>query len=329
MAHPETQEAAVDPAQMSAADKAAEFESFLEPETDEEEVPEGELDAEAEDELELDEDEEEVEDEAAEPETAIEPPVSLNADEKEAFAQLSPEGQAAWAASEARRNTQVQEATTKASQAQREAEQRAAAADAEAKARYAQQLETIGKQMLPQEPLRQHYPDDVSYLTASREYDRQVAQHKDFMQQVAAIGEEASTEMDQAFIQQRDRELMQIPEVANPETRGEYLDTAFKMASDLGYDQAQLSKTITAQEVKALNDIAVWKTKAEKFDKATANKMKKVRAAKGKNLRPNAAPQGKPRAAKADQAWQRVKQTKDKTAQADAMADWLEASGHL
>lgn len=333
MAHPEGQEAAVSPAQMSVADKAAHFEEFIdlgdeEAEIEDTEASEDEFDGEElpEDDLELDE---EQEDEADEPETAIEAPVSLNASEKEAFAAATPEVQQAWAEAEKRRNTQVQEATTKASQAQREAESRAAAADAEAKARYAQQLEAIGQQLLPVAPDRRQYRDDASYLVAAREYDQQVAQHNSFMQQVAGLAQEADAQMDEQFIQQRDRELMQIPEVANPETRGGYLDRAFGMAEQLGYDKAQLAKTITAQEVKALNEIAEWKDKASKYDNAMQRKMQKVRSAKGKSLRPNAAPQGKPRAARADQAWKRVTSTKDRTEQANAFADYLEATGNL
>lgn len=329
MAHPAAQEAAIAPAEMSASEKAAAFEEFIDlgdEEVEQEHSEEGEEDG---DELPDDLLDEEQEDEGEEPETAIEAPVSLNADEKKAFAAATPEVQQAWADAEKRRNTQVQEATTKASQAQREAEQRAAAADAEAKARYAQQLDAVGKQLLPIAPDRRQFPDNVSFLVAAREYDQQVAQHNQFMQHVADLAKEAETQWDEQFIQRRDRELMQIPEVANPETRTGYFDRAFGMAEQLGYDKSNLMKTITAQEVKALNEIAEWKADAEKFRDAMSRKMQKVRSAKGKSLRPNTAPQGKPRAGRADTAWQRVKGTSDKTEQAAAMADWLEASGHL
>lgn len=330
MAHQPQAEAVDAPAPTSVDEKAADFENFLFPdeeEQDEEPQAEDEPAEDGDEDLEL---EEQQEDEDDEPETAIEPPVSLNAEEKKAFAQLPPEAQQAWAASETRRNQQVQEATTKASSAQRDAEARAAQADAEAKARYSQQLEEIGKAFVPVEPQRAWYQDDVSYLTACRQYDQQTAQHRDFMQQVADLKTEATTEADAAFLQQRDRELMAIPEVANPETRQGYLDKAFDMAAELGYDKSTLAKSISAAEVKSLVEIAGWKDKAAKFDKAMARQMQKVRSAKGKSLRPNAAPQASSRAANADQAWQRVKQSaNNRTAQADAMAEWLEASGHI
>ena len=328
MAHLET-EAADTSAPVSVEEKAADFESYLfDDETDEvegEEQDDSETDEveEAED-VELDQD-----DEDSEPATAIEAPVSLNAEEKEVFAQLPPEAQQAWAASETRRNTQVQEATTKASNAQREAEARAAAADAEAKSLYARQLEEIGKAFVPNEPQREWYRDDTSYLIALRQHDQQVAQHNEFMQQVAGLQDEADTEAQQAFIAQRDRELMTIPEIANPETRKEYLDRAMSVASELGYDPGELAQGMQARDITALAKVAEYKAKAEKYDQAMSKQMQKVRAAKGKSLRPSAAPQDKSRAAKADQAWKRVKSGGSKAQQGEAFAEWLEASGHL
>src|SRR4051812_10036324 len=60
-------------------------------------------------------------DESDEPQEAIEAPVSLNAEEKAKFAALTKEAQQYVADLEARRATQVQTATTKASEAQRTA----------------------------------------------------------------------------------------------------------------------------------------------------------------------------------------------------------------
>ena len=209
MAHPAT-EAASSP--VSVEEKAADFENFLFGEDDEqEEVEEPEVD-EAE-EPELDEEEEQQEGEDDKPEApAIEAPVSLNAEEKEVFAQLPTEAQQAWAASETRRNTQVQEATTKASNAQREAESRAAAADAQARRQYATQLDQFVSNFAPQAPdpsLAQQNPQ--AYIAQEAQYRAQKAQHDDLVQQVRAFGQEADQEAHQTFVQQRDRELMQIP----------------------------------------------------------------------------------------------------------------------
>jgi hypothetical protein len=328
MAHP-AMEAADAPAPTSVDEKAAAFEDYLFPEDDDGEEAEATEDDEAADEAEEATEDEEQDDEADEPDLpAIDAPVSLTAEEKATFAQLPPEAQAAWAASETRRNVQVQEATTKAANAQREAEARAAQADAEAKSLYAEQLAVVAKAYAPQEPNRNQYRDDVSYLTACRAYDTRLAQHNDFMQQVQTMQVEADQQATAAFVAQRDRELLAIPEVSNPETREAYLDKAFSAVEALGYDKAALARTMSAQDVRNLAQIAEWRAKAEKLDQANSRQMQKVRAAKGKTLRPNAAPQAKTRAA--DSAWQRVKGAGNNRDQRDAAtADWLEAQGLL
>lgn len=318
MAHPET-EAATAP--VSVDEKAADFEDFLfgdeqDEEQDEEPAEEGE-------DLELDEADEEVE-----PAPVIDAPVSLNAEEKEVFAQLPPEAQQAWAASETRRNTQVQEATTKASNAQREAESRAAAADAEARRQYATQLDQFIANFEPQMPdpmLAQHNPQ--AYIAQEAQYRAAKAQHDQLVQQVKAFGQEADQEAMQAFVQQRDRELMQIPEIANPETRQGYIDRAMSVAAELGYDLGELSQGMRARDLKALVYVADLKDKAGKYDRAMSKQMQKVRSAKGKSLRPNAT-SGQPR--NSDQSWKRVKEAgKNRQAQNEALADWMEASGIL
>lgn len=338
MAHPATPEAADAPALNSASDKAADFENFLfgddeeeqeEPDATESE-DDGELDPEA-----LDEDADEAGDEEAEPDApAIDAPVSLNAEEKKVFAQLPPEAQQAWAASENRRNSQVQEATTKASTAQREAEARAAAADADAKAIYARQLDQFAQALQPTAPdPRLAQVDPAQYIAQKAQYDAQKAQYEDFVQQVRGIGHEAETEADAAFIQMRDRELMTHPKIANTETRGEFLDGVFKLAQEAGFDPAHVAKNATGPEILAIAAIyerlSQAEDKAAKYDRAMSKQMQKVRAGKARSLRPNAAPHATSRAANADKAWQRVTKTRDSSVKADAFADFLEATGNL
>lgn len=333
MAHPQGEAGDVRAPAKTVADAAAEFENFYFGEGDEEdasdetdeELPEGEeaegddLDA---DELEGDEQEDEA-DEPDEPDTAIDPPVSLNAEEKAAFAAASPEAQRAWAAAENRRNNQVQEATTKASNAQREAEARAAAADAEARKVYAAQLSEFAKALEPQAPppqLAQTNPQ--AYIAAEAQYRAAKAQHDEFVQQVTGIELQADQDAEKAFIEARDRELMQIPEVANPETRDGFFKTAFGVAELLGYDTAELAKGMSARDVKALAKVAELKDKADKYDAAMSRKMQRVRAGK---VRANA-PQGRSHAkarANPAQSWERVKGARSKEQQAAAFADYL------
>ena len=239
-----------------------------------------------------DEDSEEEIDEDDEPEEAIEAPVSLNKTEKEAYAQLPKEAQQFVSQLEARRASQVQEATTKASQAQRDAEQRAAAADAEAKQIYAKQLDQVLETIRPQAPdPRLASQDPARYIAAKAQYDADLAQFAQYEQQVKSLSEEATQALDKGFYEQRERELMAIPEIANEETRQGYLDKAMGAAKKLGYDVSELTQTMDASDVKRLAEVADAFEKAEKYDAAMSRKMKRVRAGKQRTLKPGTAQQ--------------------------------------
>ena len=322
-------EAAPAPAPMSASDKAAAFEQFLDPEDEDQDDNDTDPDG---DEGELEGADLELEDEEAgeaddEPETAIDAPISLNAEEKKAFAAASPEAQQAWAAAETRRNAQVQEATTKASEAQRTADARAAAADAQAQVVYAQQLNEFVKAFEPAAPdTRLAYENPALYIAEKAQYDAAKAQHDDLVQQVRGMAQNAAQTVDQTFLQQRDQELMGIPQVANPETRAEYLEGIFALADEVGFGREQIVGQATAAEVAALGKISerlkAAEGKAAKYDQAMASKMQRVRQGKQRSNRPNAAPQDS-RAAQGNRDWQRVKSATSKEAKAEAFADYF------
>ena len=342
MAHQDTGAASVP---VSMAEKAAAFEETLfadgdpfaddeepegeEPETDEAE--EYEADEEEGDEPEGDEDD----DEGEEPEVpAIDPPVSLNAEEKKVFAQLPVEAQQAWAASETRRNQQVQEATTRASEAQRVAEAKAAQANAQAEARFAEQLKEVVSAFAPQEPDPANYSDIRQYQHAKANYDYAKAQHDQFAQQVAAIGVE-TPEQKAARIQARDAELIKIPEVADPATRDAYIQSAFGVAEELGYDRADLMENMDAGDLKALAQAAKWKADSEELARIRAKSKERVRDKKSgqfKSIKPGAAPHGDPRRGNAVKSFERLKAAKDmkdRNARDAFAADWLEKGGYL
>jgi len=246
-----------------------------------------------EDDLDLSDDEEDgQDDDEDEPDDspAIDAPVSLTAEEKAKFAALPKEAQQYVADLESRRAIQVQTATTKASEAQRSAEQAAARADAQAKAVYAQQLKAIGDTLAPQMPdpqLAQY--DPAAYIAQKAQYDAAKAQHDEFMQQAESLGTDAGQAMTQAEIQQRDSELMAIPEVANEATREEWFKKALGAADVLGLDRSQMDHA-TAAELKALRQVADWREKAEKYEAATARQMQRVRdGKKTRTTKPNAA----------------------------------------
>jgi hypothetical protein len=324
---------------VSMAEKAAAFEQELfadgNPFEDEEE-PTGEEPEDSDDYEADDGDEAEGEDdEGEEPdEPAIPPPVSLNAEEKEVFAQLPPEAQQAWAASETRRNQQVQEATTRASEAQRVAEAKAAQANAQAEAVFAEQLKAVVGAFAPAEPDPANYGDIRAYQHAKANYDYAKAQHDQFAQQVATIGHE-TPEAKAARIQARDQQLLTIPEIADPATRDAYIKTAFSVAADLGYDQSDLAENMDAGDLKALAQAAQWKADSEELARIRAKSNDRVRdksTGKFKSIKPGSAPHGDTRRGNTAKSFERLKSVrggKDRNAEAAAMADYLERAGYL
>lgn len=256
----------------------------------EDDQPEEDLEAEPEeDEGEAEEDQDDGDDEQDD-EPAIDAPVSLTAEEKAKFAALPKDAQQYVADLEARRATQVQTATTKAAEAQRTAETRAAQADAQAQARFARQLEAFADNLAPQRPdpaLASTNPS--AYIAQNAQYEVAKAQHDELVQQVQALGADANTAMSEAEVQQRDRELMAIPEVANEATREEWFKQALGAADILGLDRTQIGHA-SAAELKALHQVAGWREKAEKYDAATARQMQRVRdGKKTRTTKPNAA----------------------------------------
>ena len=324
---------------VSMAEKAAAFEQDMgdfipdledEEESSEEETDEGdEYDAEEGDELEGEDDDSE---EPAEP--AIPPPVSLNAEEKEVFAQLPPEAQQAWAASETRRNQQVQEATTRASEAQRLADAKAASANAQAEARFATQLKEVVSAFAPAEPDPANYADIRQFQHAKANYDYAKAQHDAFAQQVATVGYE-TPEAKAARIQARDQTLLTIPEIADPATRDTFIQSAFSVAAELGYDQADLAENMDAGDLKALAQAAKWKADSEELARIRAKSKERVRdkgTGKFRSITPGSAPHGDTRRGNAAKSFDKLKAAKggkSREAVNHAAADWLEKGGYL
>ena len=325
-------EAATDaPAPKSVSEKAADFENFLDMD-EEDDSPEAseENAAEEGDDLELDEGEEA--DEEPEPEApAIDVPASLNAEEKKVFAQLPPEAQQAWAASETRRNQQVQEATTKAAEKERNAQTALERADAEASVHYAAQLKVFADNFRPQMPDPQLAQlDPMRYIAEEAQWKAQSAQFDMLEQQIAAIRDEAVGKTAEIDMRSRFADLLTVPELANPETRETHVKWAREVVTEIGLDPDAFEMNADSTDFKSLKKVDDWRQKAAKYDAAMSRKMQKVSAARGKSLRPNAAPQAPSRAANADQAWQRVKSAGKNKAQRDqAAADWFEAAGIL
>lgn len=235
-----------------------------------------------------DEQQDDEEDEPGEP--AIDAPVSLTAEEKAKFAGLPKGAQQYVADLEARRAVQVQTATTKASDAQRQAEVIAARADAMAQARFAEQVKVIGAAYAPQRPdpaLANSNP--AAFIAQQAQYEAAMAQHVELMQQAESLGTDAGQQMTEVETTARDRELMNVPEVANEATREQFFSKAIEAGKVLGLDMQQIGHA-TASELKALRQVADWREKSEKYDAATARQMQRVRdGKKARTTKPNAA----------------------------------------
>lgn len=303
---------------------AAALSSVFQSEPEEEQIEDEGEDPNVNDEIADDDFTEEVEevegeeaDEQDEPEEpAIEAPVSLKADEKEEFSQLPKEAQDFVTRLEQRRNADVQNVTTKAAEAQRQAEATAANAKKEADALMAQRVKAVAEAYAPQAPNPAHYQSIEQFQRAQMQYEHDRAQHDELMQQVGQIGVETD-EMRAERIQARDKALMEIPEVANEETRGEYIDKAMKMAEELGYDVADLAENMDAGDLKALAQAAQWKADSEELARIRAKSKERKRdpkTGKYRSLKPGAA---QPRKGSSNRALDNAKQRLARTGSLD------------
>lgn len=214
---------------------------------------------------------------------AIDAPVSLNAEEKAAFAQLPMEAQRMLAAVETRRNGQVQEATTRAANAQREAQSTAARAEAEAQARFAQQLHAMASHYAPQRPNPADYGDMAEFSRHNAQYEHDIAQHQQLMQQIGGIGEQANQTLSQQQAEWAQTEARQLQQ-AYPEWFDEAKAPAEKerltaIGAELGYTP-ELMAQAGANDILALRKAAGWKADAEKYRTLMQKRMEPVRAAR-------------------------------------------------
>jgi hypothetical protein len=257
-----------------------------------------------------DEQDDEQDDEPVKP--AIEPPASLNAEEKAAFAQLPPEAQRMLSAVETRRNGQVQEATTRAAEAQRSAQADAARQAAEAKQLYAEQARVLLDAYAPQQPNPADYGDNMqAYQRDHANWQYAAAQHQSVMQQVNAIGDQAQQalgDQDQQSLQADARALHQaFPEWFDEAKAPEHKTKLTAIGAALGYTD-DLMKQAGSTDILALRTASGWKDKADKWDALQARRMAGVRA--GKTAKPGTAQsQGSVRAQRTSDATKRLRST--------------------
>lgn len=325
MAHPEREAVEADAVPGDPLDEIA---KFLDDEPEEPEAPEGE-EAEEDDPEEGELDEEQ--DDGEEPEEpAIQPPVSLNKEQKAAFAQLPPELQKVWAETEAQRNREVQIKTTEAAEARRNAATEAKAELAQIQRQYADELAIYANAFQPQRPDPSLLATNPAlYAQEQAYYEQALAQHQQLMQQVQSVRQNADgldAETQQALTAREAQALKQaFPEWFDPAQGPELHKTLTDVALELGYSP-EIIPEATAADILAIRKAHDWKVKAEKWDAFQARKMQNVRAAKAlpKVAKPGNAPsRTQSNASRADAAWQRVQKTRS----GDDFADFLEARG--
>lgn len=229
--------------------------------------------------------------EAEEPEDdpPITPPVSLTAEEKEAFATWPREAQETIS----RRVTELEKGlhskTLEGKNAVQQVTQQAAQIVQQAQALHLQQMAAL----LPEIPARPSHQDpDYAYLMDV--YDSAVAQHQ-YVQQVAQQIASHQQQVEQASKQQQqqvDLELLQdqFPDYLDAAKGPELKNALRSTALALGYTDDQLAHS-DARDVLAIRKVHEFKVKADKYDALMANKMKTVRDAK--NL-PNVSRPGQP-----------------------------------
>lgn len=237
--------------------------------------------------------------EAVEAEDAkpIAPPVSLTAEEKDAFKTWPREAQEAISRRVGELEKGLHSKAQEASKARQAVEQQAVEVIQQLNAQRVQQLEAL-LPGIPDEPSAHlQIQDPVAYADRIEARRWAINQHNQAMHAIEAI-QQQSRQMDQYALDTQQRET----EAALREQFPEYLDNVkgaelrTKLGSTalaMGYSPDQLND-VTAQDILAMRLASEWKAKADKFDTLMSKQMANVRGAKDlpKISRPGAS-QGK------------------------------------
>ena len=227
-----------------------------------------------------------------EPEEDIAAPVGLKAEEKDQFAQLPREAQRVMSDILQRRDRDAQTGVQNALSKAQEAERSAADRIAQTQRAFAGQFNQLVSAFAPQEPpieLARDNPAEYQYQKALWEQDDRAFQS--FVQQVQALSDQADNHdeaRDREQMADQLRQLMTIPEVANEETRVQFISDIQNVGSEMGYTPEALA-SVDAQDVFALKKALSWKSDAEKWRAHQKKRNERPRAATG---RFSAAPAG-------------------------------------
>lgn len=225
-------------------------------------------------------------DEEPEQQEAVQAPASLKPEEKEQFAQLPPEAQRFAADLLARRDRETQQGLEQARTAQRQAETSAADTVAHIKQDFAQRATQLVQAFAPQPPppeLARQDPGHYTYLKAV--FDEENAQYQALVEQVTGLQGQAGQHFQgrqQEQVQERIKGLMSIPEFANEETRGQFINDIESFGTkDLGYSVEQLAQ-MDVTDMSALKKAMSWKADAMKWRDHQKRRNERPRQAQGR-----------------------------------------------
>lgn len=324
MTHPETPEvggeavpASTDPfldiAEEMLGQEPEEEASEPEPETDEEE-------------LDLEEEEEE------EPDLpAIEPPVSLTAEEKEAFKGWPRDAQEAMVRRVGELEKGFQTKAQEAAQKERQAMQQAAEYIRDTSGEQAEILEYYANLLVvPRPPARLAAENPALYAQQLEAHEQSLAQRQEAQQRVQDYRAQQQ-QYQQIILQHEQNEFRQqlgemLPEFFDETNGPKIRDELTATARFLGFSVEEIS---TATQIMALKKVSDLKAKADKYDQYQKRKMERVRA--GKTPPPVTKP-GAPRGAgqvrsqRAEEAFARAKASGG-NARVEAFDEYLRNSG--
>jgi hypothetical protein len=266
---------------------------------------------------------------------AIEPPVSLTAEEKEAFKNLPREAQEFTARRIGELEKGFQSKAQEAAQKERQAMKQAAEYIEQVQGEAAEQIEYLSQLLVypkPQPRLAAENP--ALYAHELEKHESSLAQRQQAQQQIGDL--RAQQQHYQALLQQHEQEQFRqrlsealpefLDETSGPKVREELTATA----KSLGFTDEEIF-TANANQIIALKQITDLKAKADKYDQLQKRKMERVRA--GKTPPPVTKP-GAPRGAtqvrreQADQAFARAKNLSG-SARDDALAEYFTKTGIL
>lgn len=266
---------------------------------------------------------------------AIEPPVSLTAEEKEAFKNLPREAQEFTARRIGELERGFQTKAQEAAQKERAAMRQAAEYIQQTNGEQAEVLEFYANLLVaPKPPASLSVTNPQLYAEMSDAHDRSLAQRQEAQQRVEEY--RAQQQHYQDLLKQHEAEQFHqrlsqdLPELLDP-TTGPALKAQLEATGrELGFTEQELFNA-NATEILALKKIADLKAKADRYDALQKRKMERVRA--GKNPPPVTKP-GAPRgnaqvkAQQAADAFARAKQSSG-SARDEALAEYFTKTGVL